>query len=82
MLALIEREKVERARKEELRLARLGLLEQEQMKLLEKESRMKEKERLNLENKMMEEKKSLELLVEKMLRKNYELQKAKQKVDV
>ena len=57
MLALIEREKVERARKEELRLARLGLLEQEQMKLLEKESRMKEKERLNLENKMMEEKK-------------------------
>jgi len=39
----LEREKDEQAEKEQERLAKLGLLEQEQMKLLEKESRMKVK---------------------------------------
>ena len=48
------------------------------MKLLEKESRMKEKQRMDLENKMVQEKKDLELLIEKMLRKNYALQEMKQ----
>ena len=48
------------------------------MKPLEKESRMKEKQRMDLENKMVQEKKDLELLIEKMLRKNYALQEMKQ----
>ena len=41
--ALIERDAVNRARKEEERLAKAVEFEKEQMKLLEKESRMKVK---------------------------------------
>jgi Fe2+ transport system protein FeoA len=38
----MERERIERAKKEQKRLTKLGILEQEQIKLLQKESRMKE----------------------------------------